>query len=85
MLKVKMCWAQSDLDSNCLRLFRQTFLILHFCTMTESPVYSILVWPYGLCQREPKVPGLYEKHMATEPIMSEMRLVAERLLDPNTF
>ena len=23
------------------------------------------IWPYGLCQREPKVPGLYKKHTAT--------------------
>ena len=30
--------------------------------------------PYGLCQREPKVPGLYKKHNATQPVMPEMRL-----------
>ena len=23
------------------------------------------IWPYALCQREPKVPGLYKKHTAT--------------------
>ena len=31
-------------------------------------------WPYGLCQREPKVPGLYKKHTATQSVMPEMRL-----------
>ena len=29
---------------------------------------------YGLCQREPKVPGLYKKHTATQQVMPEMRL-----------
>ena len=28
----------------------------------------------GLCQREPKVPGLYKKHCATQQAMPEMRL-----------
>ena len=32
------------------------------------------IWPCGLCQREPKVPGLYKKHTATQPFMPEMRL-----------
>ena len=32
------------------------------------------IWPYGLCQSEPKVPGLYKKHTATQPVMHEMRL-----------
>ena len=29
---------------------------------------------YGLCQREPKMPGLYKKHTATHLVMPEMRL-----------
>ena len=32
------------------------------------------IWPYGFCQREPKVPGLYKKRTATQPVMPEMRL-----------
>ena len=28
----------------------------------------------GLCQWEPKVPGLYKKHTDTQPVMPEMRL-----------
>ena len=32
------------------------------------------IWPYGLCQREPKEPGLYKKHTATQLVMPKMRL-----------
>ena len=32
------------------------------------------IWPYALCQREPKVPGLYKKHNATQLVMPKMRL-----------
>ena len=53
----------------------------------------------GLCQTEPKVPGLYKKHTATQPAMPKIRLeplnvyltdrrlkarTSERLLDRQT-
>ena len=30
--------------------------------------------PMGHRKREPKVPGLYKKHTATQPVMPEIRL-----------
>ena len=49
--------------------------MLHGCIATEPPAKrDCQVGHCGLCQREPKVPGLYKKHTATQPVMPEMRL-----------
>ena len=41
---------------------------------SDEPERDCQFGHYGLCQREPKVPGLYKKHTATQQVMSEMRL-----------
>ena len=41
------------------------------CIYDVTLVASYLI---GLCQREPKVPGLYKKHTTTQPVMPEIRL-----------
>ena len=44
------------------------------------------IWPYGLCQREPKVPGLYKKHTATQlhSYARDEARTPERLIDRQT-
>ena len=75
-LKVKSCY-------NPLRLETVIVLVSSGIFFVNTPIlYShratrlerLPIWPYGLCQREPKVPGLYKKHTATQPIMPKMRL-----------
>ena len=45
------------------------------CIATEPPAKRDCQFGRcGLCQREPKVPGLYKKHTATQQVMPEMRL-----------
>ena len=49
------------------------------CIATEPPAKRDCQCGHcGLCQREPKVPGLYKKHTVTQPVtqpvMHEMRL-----------
>ena len=74
--KVKSCY-------NPLRLGTVVVLVSSGIDFINTPrLYSdratrwerLPIWPYGLCQREPKVPGLYKKHTATQPVMPEMRL-----------
>ena len=74
--KVKSCY-------NPLRLGTVIILVSSGIDFVNTPhLYSdratrykrLPIWPYGLCQREPKVPGLYKKHTATQPIIPEMRL-----------
>ena len=74
--KVKSCY-------NPLRLETVNVLVSSGIDCVNTPrLYSdratckerLPIWPYGLCQREPKVPGLYKKHTATLPVMPEMRL-----------
>ena len=46
-----------------------------FCIATEPPAKRDCQFGHcGLCQREPKVPGLYKKHTATQLDMTKMRL-----------
>ena len=75
-VKVKSCY-------NLLRLGTVIALVSSGIDFVNTPrLYSdratrleiLPIWLYGLCQREPKVPGLYKKHTATQPIMPEMRL-----------
>ena len=74
--KVKSCY-------NPLRLGTVIVLVSSGIDFVNTPhLYSdratrykrLPIWPYGLCQREPKVPGLYKKHTATQPIIPEIRL-----------
>ena len=76
LVKAKSCY-------NPLRLGTVIVLISSGIDFVNTPrLYSdrathlerLPIWLYGLCQREPKVPGLYKKHTATQPIMPEMRL-----------
>ena len=76
VVKVKSCY-------NLLRLGTVIVLVSSGIDFVNTPrLYSdqatrkerLPTWPYGLCQREPKMPGLYKKHTATQPIMPEMRL-----------
>ena len=70
-LKVKSCY-------NPLRFGTVIVLVssgIDVCIATEPPAERDCEFGhYGLCQSEPKVPGLYKKHKATQPIMPEMRL-----------
>ena len=73
-LKVKSCY-------NPLRLGTVIVLVSSGIDFVNTPcLYSDRVTRlerlpiYGLCQREPKVPGLYKKHTATQQVMPEMRL-----------
>ena len=71
-VKVKSCY-------NPLRLGTVIVLVSSGIDFVNTPrLYSdrerLPIWPYGLCPREPKVPGLYKKHTATQPVMPEMRL-----------
>ena len=77
-LKVKSCY-------NLLRLGTVIVLVSSGTDFVNTPhLYSdratrcerLPIWPYGLSQREPEVPGLYKKHTATElhVVMPEMRL-----------
>ena len=73
--KVKSCY-------NPLRLGTVIVLVSSGIDFVNTPLLyrpshpqgRLPIWPYGLCQREPKVPGLYKKHIATQPVMPEMRL-----------
>ena len=59
--------------------------IPHLHSNRATRLERLPIWPYGLCQREPKVPGLYKKHTATQQIIPEMRLeTSERLIDSQT-
>ena len=53
-----------------------------------APLERLPIWPYGLCQREPKVPGLYKKHTAAQPVTVCPRYhvarTSERLFDRQT-
>ena len=69
LVKVKSCY-------NPLRLGTVIVLISSGIDFVNTPrLYSdrathlerLPIWLYGLCQREPKVPGLYKKHTATQP------------------
>ena len=47
--------------------------MLHGCIATEPPAKrDCQVGHCGLCQKEPKVPGLCKKHTATQPVMPKM-------------
>ena len=48
--------------------------IPRLCSDRATRLKRLPIWPCGLCQRKPKVPGLYKKHTATQPVMPEMRL-----------
>ena len=69
--KVKSCY-------NPLRLGTVIVLVSSGIDFVNTPrLYSdrdCQFGHYGLCQREPKVPGLYKKHTATQQVMPEMRL-----------
>ena len=74
--KVKSCY-------NSLRLGTVIALVSSGRSFANTPrLYSdratrlerFPIWPYGLCQREPKVPGLYKKHTSTQLAMPETRL-----------
>ena len=75
-LKVKSCY-------NLLRLGTVIVLVSSGIDFVNTPhLYSdratrcerLPIWPCGLCQKEPKVPGLYKNHTATQLVMPEMRL-----------
>ena len=76
MVKVKSCY-------NPLRLGTVVVLVSSGIDFVNTPrLYSdratrikrLPIWPYCLCQGEPKVPGLYKKQTATQPVMPQMRL-----------
>ena len=69
--QVKLCY-------NPLRLGTVMVLVSSAIDFVNTPrLYSdratclerLPIWPYGLCQRESKVPGLYKKHTTTQPVM----------------
>ena len=77
-IKVKSCY-------NPLRLGTVIVLVSSGIDFVNTPCLQsdratrwerLPIWPYGLCQREPKVPGLHKKHTATQllVVMPEMRL-----------
>ena len=65
---------------NPLRLGSVIVLVSSGIDFVNTPRFYRLVrlpiWPFNylLCQREPKVPGLYKKHTATHPVVPQMRL-----------
>ena len=87
MVKVKSCYNPPRLGtvivlvSSGIDFVNTSRLYSHRATRIER----LPIWPYCLCQREPKVPGLYKKHTATQLIMPEMKArTSERLLDRQT-
>ena len=75
-LKVKSCYNPLRLGTVIVLVSSGIdFVNTPLCIATEPPAERDCQFGhYGLCQREPKVPGLYKKHTATQPVMPEMRL-----------
>ena len=65
--KVKSCYKP-------LRLGTVIVLVSSGIDFVNTPRVFSQFAHYGLCQREPKVPGLHKKHTATQPVIPEMRL-----------
>ena len=71
----------SDLE-HCPRLFR--YRLCKYSTFVyrlSHPLREIAIWPYGLCQSEPKLPGLYKKHTAAQQDEAQN---SEHILDRQT-
>ena len=54
---------------------------LYTCSDESTRLVRLPVFLYGLCQREPKVPRLYKKHSAIQPVMPKMQFKPMNLLD----
>ena len=73
-LKVNWCYNALRLGTVIVVSSGIDFVNTHLYSDRANHWRDFQFGTYGLCQREPKVPGLYKKHTATQPIMPEMRL-----------